>query len=107
LFGLSALTEHGQFASLHDATWRAWAAVAFTSLVASLMAHSGMYYLIRRYPVTSVSPITVLATVFGVFFGVTLLGDRLTSRMVAGGIICLVGVVIVASRGKRIVDTAT
>jgi len=107
LFAISAVLESGQVAALQNASWRAWGAVLFTSLAASLVAHSGMYYLIRRYPVTSISPLTVLAPVFGILFGVTLLDDRLTARILIGGALTLAGVMIVARRGRRIADTST
>jgi O-acetylserine/cysteine efflux transporter len=107
LFLLSALLESGQLVAMRSASWQGWGAVLFTSLAASLVGHSGLYYLIRRYPVTTVSPLTVLAPVFGIFFGVTLLDDHLTVRMLIGGAVTLAGVVIVARRGPRIVDTGT
>ena len=56
---------------------------------------------------TSLSPITLLSPLFGVFFGVTLLDDHLTTRMLAGGAVTLIGVFIVVMREKRLVDTGT
>ena len=44
-----------------------------------------------RYPVTSLSPITLLSPLFGIFFGVTLLNDQLTARMLVGGAVTLIG----------------
>jgi hypothetical protein len=38
---------------------------------------------------------------------VTLLDDQLTARMLAGGAVTLIGVLIVVLREKRIVDTGT
>ena len=35
------------------------------------------------YPVTSLSPITLLSPLFGIFFGVTLLNDQLTAAHAA------------------------
>jgi O-acetylserine/cysteine efflux transporter len=107
LLALSVILERDQVAALRRASWLAWAALAFTALAASLIAHSGLYHLIRRYPVTTVSPLTVMTPIFGIVFGVSLLGDQLTPRMLAGGALTLCGVVIVASRGRRIVATAT
>lgn len=104
---MSLLVESGQREALEHASWLAWGAVLFTALAASLVAHSGMYYLIARYPVTSVSPLTLLAPVFGIIFGVTLLDDQVSSRMWLGGAVTLVGVYIVATRGRRLADTAT
>jgi O-acetylserine/cysteine efflux transporter len=71
------------------------------------VAHTGWYYLVSRYPVTSLSPLTLLSPLFGVVFGVTLLHDHLTVRMLIGGAITLVGVFIVLLREKRLIDVGT
>jgi len=92
---------------MRTASWQAWAALGFSALLASLVAHTGFYYLIRRYPITSVSPLTVLSPLFGVFFCITLLGDRLTARIVLGGCMTLTGVFIVALRERKIIETGT
>jgi O-acetylserine/cysteine efflux transporter len=104
---LSLLLETGQWSSMQSATWEGWSALFFTTVMSSLIAHTAWYYLVSRYPVTSLSPITLLSPLFGVFFGVTLLDDHLTSRMLAGGAVTLVGVFIVVMREKRLVDTGT
>jgi O-acetylserine/cysteine efflux transporter len=89
------------------ATWHGWGALFFTTVLSSLVAHTAWYYLVGRYPVTSLSPITLLSPLFGIFFGVTLLNDQLTPRMLLGGAVTLVGVFIVVMREKRLVDTGT
>jgi O-acetylserine/cysteine efflux transporter len=71
------------------------------------VAHTGWYYLLSRYPVTSLSPLTLLSPLFGVCFGVTLLHDQLTWRMVLGGAITLLGVFIVLVRERKLIDTGT
>lgn len=103
----SFLLESGQLASIRNAGWEGWCALAFTVLMSSLVAHTGWYYLISRYPVTSLSPITLLSPLFGILFGVTLLHDQLTARMLIGGAITLVGVLIVVVREKKLIDTGT
>lgn len=104
---LSLLFEQGQWEAIQAADWRAWTALAFTTLMSSLVAHTAWYYLVSKYPVTSLSPITLLSPLFGIFFGVTLLNDQLTGRMLLGGAVTLVGVFIVVMREKRLVDTGT
>ncbi|HEY5807905.1 MAG TPA: EamA family transporter [Povalibacter sp.] len=99
--------ETGQWNALVNADWSGWAALVFTTLLSSLVAHTGWYYLVSRYPVTSLSPVTLLSPLFGVFFGVTLLHDQLTGRMLVGGAITLAGVLIVLMREQRIADTGT
>lgn len=104
---LSLILEGGQMSAVRNATWEGWAALFFTTVMSSLIAHTAWYYLVGRYPVTSLSPITLLSPLFGIFFGVTLLNDQLTGRMLAGGAVTLIGVLIVVLREKRIVDTGT
>jgi O-acetylserine/cysteine efflux transporter len=104
---VSLILESGQVHALTTTGWEGWSALAFTVLMSSLVAHTGWYYLISRYPVTSLSPITLLSPLFGIFFGVMLLNDQLTGRMLFGGAITLIGVLIVVVREKRIVDTGT
>jgi O-acetylserine/cysteine efflux transporter len=99
------LLEKGQWQAVLQATPVAWAALAFVTLGSSLVAHTGYYYLIQRYPVSSVAPLTVLSPLFSVVFSVTLLGSALTGRLVLGGAITLLGVVIIAAREKKIIDT--
>jgi O-acetylserine/cysteine efflux transporter len=85
----------------------AWAAVAFTALLGSLVAHTGFYHLVQRYPVTSVAPLTVLSPVFSVLFGITLLDDAMTPRIAVGGLVTLAGVLIITVRERRLADTGS
>ena len=82
-------------------------AVLYTALAASVLAHSGMYYLIQRYDLSLVMPTFLLATVFAVIFGVTLLGDPLTPRILAGCSCTLLGVLLILLRQVRKPRTAT
>ena len=101
LLGLSLAFEPGQFAILLRADLTVWGAVLYTALAASVLAHSGMYYLIQRYELSLVMPTFLLATVFAVIFGVTLMGDQLTPRMIAGGSCTLLGVLLILKRQVR------
>jgi O-acetylserine/cysteine efflux transporter len=107
LLVMSFAFESGQVEAIRNATWQGWAALAFTTLLSSLVAHTAWYYLVARYPVTSLSPLTLLSPLFGILFGVTLLDDQLTVRMLVGGAVTLLGVLIVVVREKRLVDTGT
>ena len=104
---LSLIFESNQATAVASADWHGWAALAFTTVLSSLVAHTSWYFLVSRYPVTSLSPLTLLSPLFGIFFGVTLLDDHLTPRMLLGGAITLIGVLIVVLREKRLVDTGT
>jgi len=105
---VSLRVEEPDFAKLIvETSWKAWAALVFAAVAASLVAHTVYFHLVQSYPVTSVAPLTTLSPVFSVIFGVTLLGDRLTERILIGGACTLVGVLIITLREKRIVDTGS
>jgi O-acetylserine/cysteine efflux transporter len=107
LLVLSLILEAGQMTAIRNATWEGWGALFFTTVMSSLIAHTAWYFLVSRYPVTSLSPLTLLSPLFGIFFGVTLLHDQLTARMLVGGAVTLAGVLIVVLREQRIADTGT
>lgn len=98
LLALTWPLESGQVAALEDASLLAWGGLAFVAIGSSVVAHSGMFYLMNRYPVTLVAPMLVLAPVFGVLFAVWLFGEELTWRFAIGATVTLVGVLIVAIR---------
>lgn len=107
LLALSLLVEHGHLHAVASAGWEGWGALVYTAVLASLFAHTAYFFLVQRYPVTSISPLTVLSPVFSVVFGVLLLGDRLTPRILVGGVCTLLGVLIITLREKQFADTGT
>ncbi|MFO1465237.1 MAG: DMT family transporter [Steroidobacteraceae bacterium] len=104
---LTLWLEHGQADSLRHASAVGWFAVGYVAFLSSLVAHTGYYHLIQRYPVSSVAPLTVLSPLFSVIFSITLLGTPLTMRLLLGGGVTLAGVVIIALRERKIMDTGS
>jgi len=104
---LTLVLEKGQLESLAALDLTGVAAVLYTALAASLVGHTVFFYLVQRYAVTSVAPVTVLAPLFSVLFSVWLLDERLDWRIVVGGAMTLCGVVIIAMREQRLADTGT
>tara|TARA_R110002110_G_scaffold3104_3_gene15846 strand:+ start:224 stop:1090 length:867 start_codon:yes stop_codon:yes gene_type:complete len=105
MLGMSVLFERSQFDIVMSANLLDWSGIFYVAFASSLVGHAGIYYLLQRYEVTQTAPLTLLSPIFTVFFAVTLLGDVLTTRMIAGALIALSGVFIVALRQKRIVNT--
>jgi len=101
LLPLSLVLEDGQLASLPTAGVTGWSALLYSALLASLVAHTSYFALIRRYPVSSVAPVTVLTPLFSVIFAVLILGDTLDGRMLAGGLLTLSGVTVILARERR------
>lgn len=102
LGAVSLLLEEGQWQGLVSLDAVGVGAVLYTVVAASLVAHTLFFWLLQRYPVTLVTPITVLAPVFSVGFSVWLLGDRLDWRILVGGAMTLAGVAIIALRERQV-----
>jgi O-acetylserine/cysteine efflux transporter len=84
-----------------------WGALLYSALLASLVAHTAYFAMIRRYPVTSVAPVTVLTPLFSVLFSVLLLGDVLDARMIVGGVLTLTGITVILVRERKAVVAPT
>lgn len=100
---MSFAFESGQLEAVQTASIEHWGGVAYTALLSSLIAHAGFYYMLQRYEVSKISPFTLLSPLFTVIFGVVLLGEELTWRIVIGGAITLAGVLIISLREREIV----
>lgn len=101
LIAVSAITESGQIEAIQNAGYMGWGGVVYTALGASLVGHAGMYYLLQRYDVSVTAPLTLLAPVFGVVFGVLIWGDVLNVRFWIGGSMTLLGVLIIGLRKRE------
>jgi O-acetylserine/cysteine efflux transporter len=107
LLVLSLEFERPDLGALAHVSLGAWGALLYTAIAASLVAHTTYFYLVQRYPVTSVAPVTTLSPLFSVVLCVLFLGEVLSERLIAGGVCTLAGVAIITLREKRIVDTGT
>lgn len=101
MLALSFLFEDGQIPALRNAPWQGWAAYAYGIVAGSLFFHAGWYYLLRRYPVSMVSPIMLMMPLMGVLSGVVVYDDHLTWQLVIGGALTLAGVTIIVLRSDR------
>ena len=92
LLATSFLFEKDHLEVLQTATWIGWSSLLYTAFMSSVVATSGLYYLLQRYPVVLVTPFNLLSPIFAVIGGVIFLEDVLTLRLVLGGGLILLGV---------------
>ena len=102
----SVIFEEGHRSVLKEATWVGWSALVYTAVMSSIIAHSGLYFLLQRYPVNQVAPFSLLSPVFAVIGGVLLLDDKLTPGLIIGGTLILVGVGWIHFRAKILSNRA-
>ncbi len=98
LFILSWLLEDGQIAALSQATWRGWGALAYQVLGVVMIGYVLWYRLLHRYGVNQTVAFTLLVPVFGVASSVLLLNETMSLRILAGGVVTILGVAIIVMR---------
>lgn len=98
LLAVSAFDETGQIESMITGGWQVWAASLFAIVGVSIFGHSAFYTLLKRYDVSLLSPLTLMTPIWGVVFGIVLLSEPLTLRLLVGGLISLSGVFVIAIR---------
>lgn len=90
--------ERGQAASMMAAGWPFVAAIGFSALIVSVVAHTLYYGLIQRYEANLLAPLTLMTPLATIALGVMITGDRFDLRMAIGTALALAGVLIVALR---------
>ncbi|MEL7311375.1 MAG: DMT family transporter [Pseudomonadota bacterium] len=98
LLALSLVVEPGGLAQASALSPLAAACLVFTGLGSGLFGHGGTFILLQHYDLSLVSPLLLLATVAGVVFGVTLMGDVLSAKMLIGGLVTLAGALVITLR---------
>lgn len=101
LFAASASAEHGQFAEAAAAPWWIWAMIAFGALASSLGANALMFRLVQRYEVARTTPYILVSPIIAISLGVGVLHDPVTVQLIAGALLALLGVAIVALAERR------
>ena len=98
----TAMIEPGQISIMYATGWPLVAAVAFSALVVSVAGHTAYFGLIQRYEANLLSPLTLMAPLSTIAFGVLITGDRFDLRMGVGTGLALTGVLIIALRRNHV-----
>ena len=91
---MSLLLEHGQLASLIAADEHGWLALAYTIFIGGIVGFGLWFWLIGRCSMGRVAPFGLLLPVFALISSVLFLGDRMTPKLIVGGLLAISGVAI-------------
>ncbi len=76
--------------------------VLYTSILSTIVGYGGMNFLLRRFPVTLISPFMVSVPVFATFSAIFFLGETLSTKFVSGALVTLSGLGIIHYRDWRL-----
>jgi len=79
----------------------AFAWVAYSGIAASLIGHVGMGWLVQRYPITVITPLTLPTPVLSVVCATLYYGTPITPLMWVGGVLTLAGVATITIRSVQ------
>jgi len=77
----------------------AWGSVLFQGVVVSFASYLTWFWLLRRYLATRLSVFSFMTPIFGVTFGVLVLGDPISPSFGGGAALVLTGILIVTGAG--------
>jgi O-acetylserine/cysteine efflux transporter len=100
----SFVLETGQFASLETAGWRGWGAIAYMTLLVSIVGYGIWYHLLQRHQVNQIMPFTLTVPIFGVLSGVLLLGESMTWMIGLGSAMTIAGVGVIILRRPKVAE---
>lgn len=92
---LSAATEPAPVAHITGGGWALAAAVVFSAVVVTIVAHTGYYRLLQNYDASVIAPLTLMMPVMTVALGVAFTGDHVDAKMAGGSFLVLGGVALV------------
>jgi drug/metabolite transporter (DMT)-like permease len=99
---LSLATEPGGLDLAMKAGWPFLAALLFSALIVSVLAHTTYYGLIQRHDANLVAPLTLMTPLMTIGLGVLITHDHFDARMGIGTLLALVGVLIIALRKNQV-----
>lgn len=80
---------------------RSWAALAYLVLVGSLVGFTAYTWLLGNAPISLVSTYAYVNPVVAVLLGVLVVNEHVSGKIIAGGVVILVGVALVVSTERR------
>lgn len=102
LFLLSAVFEPGAWQSLAHVPAGPLAALAYTVILSTIVAHGLWYHLLTTHPITYIAPFSLLVPVLGTLFGMVVFHEAVTWHIIVGGLVTLAGIAVIVLRRPKL-----
>ncbi len=100
LFALSLIFEP-VWPRLADLPLSAGVSLMYTAVCSTIIAYGLWYNLLTRYTVSQVTPYSLMTPVFGIASGQVFFTEELTSQVIVGGLVTIVGVAVIVMRRPK------
>ena len=101
---ISYVMEDGQIAHIEQASLRAWLCLGYSLVFSSLVGYGLWNWLITKFPMSQVMPYALLMPVAGMGIGMVTFHEPLTTQVLLGGILTIVGVGIISLRRPKLLQ---
>lgn len=101
---ISFVFESNQWQLLTTTPPHVMLAVGYTAICSTIIAYGLWYYLLYKYPVSQVTPFSLLAPIFGIASGQLFFAATLTWQVLLGGAITIAGVAIIVIRRPKLME---
>lgn len=107
LLPIALIAEPEAMANVRNLPLSTFGWVLFSALGSTVIGQGAMSYLLRRHPVSTVVPMTLLAPVISIVASAWWFGTKMTPIMIVGGLIVMAGVAIVSIRTAQARESET
>ena len=80
---------------LRDVSWQHWGLLAYQSLVVAFFCFLFWFWLLGKYPASSVASFSLLTPVLGVFLGWAMLGERVGPEIGVALVLVVIGLMLI------------
>lgn len=101
---LSYVGESNQLVAITHAKWSSWLGILYSLVFSSLIGYGLWNRLISAYPMSAIAPYSLLVPVVGITGGVVAFGDPLTTQIILGAALTILGVAVISLRRPQLVE---
>jgi O-acetylserine/cysteine efflux transporter len=95
---MTLIYEENQIGQLVNIDMDGILAVFYTSILSTIVGYGGMNFLIKKYPITLISPILMMVPVFATGSAVLFLGEIISLKFIIGSLVTLCGLGVINYR---------
>ncbi len=99
---LTALMEDHQLELIRTAPVSAWCGILYSMFFSTLIGYGLWYRLLKHYPLSRVTPFSLLVPVIGIAGGMAVYGEHITPMLVVGGLLTILGVGVITVRRPKL-----